>query len=146
MNTEKALQLLSSYLKDFNKSFIIHPAFINELMKLLKKELRGQEADFFKKMVTQLNNIITFKKSVYTVDSNEILMAGNDENGSAWELFSIHIQSNTYNVRFIVSFDNNSCPILLTVFYERAGKRKTNYTEPCRIAKIRKSELLKGRI
>lgn len=144
MNTKDAIQQLISYFKKYGDIFIIHPEFLKELSSLLKKELKGNEKKFFQKFVTQLDNIVNFKRQVYTVDGNEILKAGNDEHGNPFELYSIHISSNNYNIRFIISFTESSSPVFLTAFYERGGKRKTDYTIPKQIAKTRIRELMKG--
>lgn len=146
MNIQKALQLLEKYLNEFEHEFAIHPIFLEELFQLLNTDLKGQEDKFFKQMVTQLKNIMQLKELVNTADSNEILKhMGNDKNGYPWKLYSIHFErKNAYNIRFIISFDENHSPLLLVAFNERAGKKATDYTLPGQTAKQRKSELTKG--
>ena len=91
-----------------------------------------------------LKNIISLKRKVNIADSNELLKnTGTDNSGNAWELYSIHFErKNCYNIRFIISFNENSDPLLLTTFNERAGKKRTDYTIPIKNAKERKTELL----
>lgn len=143
MNTNEALKLLLKYLLPFQSDDImIHPDFLKDIKNLLKKELKGSEAKFFQQMVTQLDNIKQSGKNVHKIDGNEILSGvGNDANGQPWDLYSIHLSSDKYNIRFIVKFNEQSTPCLLYAFYERTGKRKTDYTVPKKISKERFLEL-----
>lgn len=128
MKTKDALQMLHDYLSEYN-DFKIHPLFLKELGKCLKKDLKGVEADFLEKMATQLSHIKNSKKMVYRINGNEILSGiGNDSQGQPLELYSIHMSSKTYNIRFLIKFDENATPYLLCAFYERAGKQITDYT------------------
>lgn len=88
MNTKDMLAELA----ELFSSFSFHPLFIQELRSLLKKDLKGKEARFFKILSTQLNNIKTFGRSIYTVDSNEIL------HGADGHYYSIHLQQSQFNV------------------------------------------------
>ena len=118
MNTNEAIQQLLNYLQDFK----VHPSFIKELSSLLKKELKGKEKKFFNILITQLKNIQEFKTMIYTVDSNEKLL-GYDGN-----FYSIHLQQSQFNVRFLVHITDGSIE-LLVAFYERGGKKATNYSQ-----------------
>lgn len=146
MNTKDALALLIRYLKKYSNNFILHPDIIGEFKQLLKKDLKGNEDAFFNQLITQLNHIMSYKKEVNQVSQNEILSnVGNDTNGDPYELYSIHIdRGSSINIRLIISFNKNETPLLLTVFNERGGKRRTDYTEPIKKAKKRKDELTKG--
>lgn len=142
MNKDEALRLLSEYLSSRQNDFVIHPEFIREIKGLLKKEIKGSEAKFFQQMITQLDNIKLSGKNVHKIDGNEILSGvGNDALGNPWSLYSIHLSSDRYNVRFIIKFDDQSVPFLLYAFYERTGKRKTDYTVPIKISKERFLEI-----
>lgn len=143
MNTNEALKLLIKYLSPLqNNDLIIHPDFLKDIKDLLKKDLKGSESEFFQQMVTQLDNIKQSGKNVHMIDGNEILRGvGNDAEGHPWNLYSIHLSSDKYNIRFIVKFDERSLPYLLHAFYERTGKRKTDYTVPKKISKERFLEL-----
>lgn len=128
MNTKDALQLLRKYLEDY-KDFIIHPLFLDELGRCLKKDLKDCEADFLNKMSIQLSHIKESKTFVNNINGNEILNGmGNDSHGIPLNIYSIHMSSKSYNMRFLVKFDENMTPYLLCAFYERSGKRKTDYT------------------
>ena len=142
MNKDEALRLLSEYLSLRQNDFVIHPEFIREIKGLLKKEIKGSEAKFFQQTITQLDNIKLSGKNVHKIDGNEILSCvGNDALGNPWSLYSIHLSSDRYNVRFIIKFDDQSVPFLLYAFYERTGKRKTDYTVPIKISKERFLEI-----
>lgn len=142
MNKDEALRLLSEYLSLRQNDFVIHPEFIREIKGLLKKEIKGSEAKFLQQTITQLDNIKLSGKNVHKIDGNEILSGvGNDALGNPWSLYSIHLSSDRYNVRFIIKFDDQSVPFLLYAFYERTGKRKTDYTVPIKISKERFLEI-----
>lgn len=118
MNTNDMLEELAKYLT----SFSIHPKFYTELVALLKKDLKGKEAQFFKIMITQLNNIQNFGSQIYKIDSNEKLQ------GADGHFYSIHLQKSQFNVRFIIYIDDKDAPYFLCAFNERAGKTRTNYS------------------
>ncbi len=118
MNTNDMLKQLASLLV----SFSVHPKFISELSSLLKKDLKGKEAEFFKILTTQLNNIKCFGSNIYMVDSNEKLQ------GADGHYFSIHLQKSQFNVRLIVYIDDTNIPYFLCAFNERSGKSRTNYS------------------
>lgn len=120
MNTKEALALLKeSLLGDFN----IHPRFLSELTSLLKKELKGKEKQFFKLFAVQLKNLCTFGIMAHTVDDNEKLK------GFDGHYYSIHLQQKQFNIRMLVHISDNNTISLLSVFYERTGKKSTDYTQ-----------------
>lgn len=43
-------------------------------------------------------------------------------------LFSMHLQGHNFNIRILYSFLSDQRPVLLLTFYERQGKRKTDYS------------------
>ena len=131
MNTKEALVELSKLLG----SFIIHPQFLVEMSGLLKKELKGKEASFFTTLTTQLNNLNNFGPMIYTVDSHEQLK------GADGRYYSIHLQKNQFNVRFIVHISDMSEISLLCAFYERSGKSSTNYSRYTSVMVQRFNEL-----
>ena len=47
MNILEALEILSGYLLKYDEKFIFHPEFIEDVRKLLRNELKGQEKKFF---------------------------------------------------------------------------------------------------
>ncbi len=119
MNTNEALSLLKTLLGDFD----IHPRFLSELRDLLKKDLKGKEEQFFKLLITQLNNIRTFGIMVHTIDENEQLK------GFDGHYYSIHLQQKQFNVRMLVHISTENKCSILCIFYERSGKKATGYAK-----------------
>ena len=119
MNTKEALQLLKSYLENF----AMHPLFLKELASLLKNELKGKESRFFKLLVTQLKNIQDFGIMVHTVDSNEKIQ------GLDGHYYSIHFTQSQFNIRFLIHISNDNAVYFLSAFYERGGKKATDYSQ-----------------
>ena len=131
MNTKDILNQLSALFSDY----VFHELFLSELYNLLTKELKGKEAKFFNILSSQLNNIRTFGRMVYTVDSNEIIK------GMDGHYYSIHLNNSQSNVRFLVYIFDDSTPWFLCAFYERSGKRKTDYSQYTPVLKRRFEEL-----
>lgn len=134
MNTKEILGMLTQLFS----GFVLHKEFLKEIRNLLSKELKGKENAFFKSLTTQLNNIKTFGRMVYRVDNNEILK------GADGHYYSIHIESKQFNIRLLIYIDDNGIPYFLCCFYERAGKRKTDYTAHTKVMKARLAQLLEG--
>ena len=43
-------------------------------------------------------------------------------------IYSMRLHAKGYNIRILYGFLSDEKPVLLLAFYERAGKRKTDYT------------------
>ena len=56
------------------------------------------------------------------------------------DLYSMHLESKNFNYRILFSFMENG-ETLLHLFYERQGKRHTDYSRHTPIAQIRLQEL-----
>lgn len=134
MHTKDVIAMLAQLFS----GFIFHKEFLNEMYSLLNKELKGKENSFFKSLTTQLNNIKSFGRMVYRVDNNEVLK------GADGHYYSIHIESKQFNVRQLIYIDDNGTPYFLCCFYERAGKRKTDYTVYTKVMRERLAQLLEG--
>jgi len=95
---------------------------------------------FHKEFITELVNIATsvsyHKHRIYTIDSHEHLKWKNTS------LYSLHMQSKNYNVRLLISFDDDKNPLFLSAFYERSGKKKTGYEAYTPTANARRNEML----
>lgn len=136
MNFQKALEELLKYLGKY-PTFEFHELFLKDISNLLKKELKGQEKDFFKQILTQFDNIKQFRKEIITVGDNELLSHVGDE----LTLYSIHIKKGSkFNVRLLMFFNGDN-PTFLCAFYEKGGKRQTGYDKFIKIAKKRYSGL-----
>lgn len=131
MNTKEALELLIKELQ----GFCLHERFIKELSALLKKELKGKESRFFKLLITQLKNIKDFGVMVHTVDNNEKIHGGDGH------FYSIHFQQAQFNIRFLVYIFDDGTAYFLSAFYERSGKRSSDYTNQIPVLEQRLREL-----
>lgn len=118
MKTKEILELMAKLFADLK----MHPLFLKEIRQLLSKELRGKESNFFKILSTQLHNIEVFGTMIHTVDSNEKL--------KNWDktFYSIHLQQQQFNIRLLIYITDDHMPLFLCAFYERSGKKKTDYT------------------
>lgn len=131
MNTKEALKELRKMLGEFPA----HPRFIDEVFSLLKKQLKGKESRFFNILVTQLKNIRDFGIMVHTIDSNEKIHGGDGH------FYSIHLKQSQFNIRFIVYIFDDGTAYLLTAFYERSGKKVSDYTNHIPVLAARLEEL-----
>lgn len=131
MNTEDMLKTLS----ELFSSFTFHRLFVKELSDLLKKDLKGKEARFFKILTTQLQNIRTFGRDINKVDNNEQLQNVDGH------YYSIHLQQSQFNVRMIVYIFSSGVPYFLCAFNERAGKRRTDYSAYTEVMQRRFKEM-----
>ncbi len=132
MNTRDAIHQLLIYLEDFQ----VHPRFIKELSALLKKELKGKEQKFFTLLITQLKNIQEFGSMIYMIDSNEKLFKNKEI------FYSIHLQQAQFNVRLLIHISDTNAQ-LFAAFYERSGKKSTDYTQYIEVLEHRLDELTK---
>lgn len=131
MNTKDALALCMGLLGEFR----VHDEFLEELYSLLKNELKGKEKPFFKLLMTQLKNITEFGVMVHTVDRNEKIRGKNGH------YYSIHFKQSQFNVRFLVYIFDDGKAYFLSAFYERGGKKATDYTSHTSILERRLKDL-----
>ena len=60
-----------------------------------------------------------------------------DASGQGKEIFAllikqfsfVKVQGKNFNLRFLMTFDDDANPVFLVAFYERSGKRKTDYSQ-----------------
>ncbi len=122
MNKKKALSLLLTGLGN-----ILHyPSFEMELLALIAGS--GKED----KVVTLLKARL-YALSVYGVGATVLKEFENLGDG----LFSMHLTGSDFNIRILYAFLPNRQPVLLSCFYEREGKKNTDYTGPIREASAR---------
>lgn len=134
MNTKEILETL----KNIFRGFTLHEQFLKELSSLMKKELRGKEREFFNCLTTQMSNIKNFGILVHNTDNNEKLK------GADGHYFSIHLSRSQFNVRFIVNIQDDGSPFFLCAFFEKSGKKITDYSSYTKIMKQRFLELTEG--
>ena len=125
MNYEECLVELSKLLH----SFQCHPRFLNELLALIAKT--GAEKSILSILLTRLRNLHSLGIGVTRVKEFEPLGNG---------VFSMHLSGKGYNIRILFMFFSDKTPALLHAFYERAGKKATDYTDKIRLARARFAE------
>lgn len=113
MNRESVLNYLIAYLSEIS----YHYRLVDELLSLISKS--GNEMQFFKLLVLRLRQLSMKGIEATLLTEFEPLQDG---------LYSMHMSGKGFNIRIIYSFLPNKQPVLLLAFYERGGKRHTDYT------------------
>lgn len=114
MRREDIINYLLSYLS----SFLYHTRFFSEMINLIAGS--GYEQAFFKIFVARLRALSIMGKDAIQLKEFELL--------KSCGIYSMHISSKGFNYRILYSFLPNGQPVLLLPFFERAGKKKTDYT------------------
>jgi hypothetical protein len=127
MNKEDALRGLRDILDDF----LVYNRLIPELVDIVAKS--GNEKAFFQCLINRLTFLSRYGiRAAGQHEEFEIIGDG---------LCSIHLDKKSFNIRILYSFMPDHRPVLLLGFYERAGKKKTDYTPYLEPAKQRFREL-----
>ena len=135
MNKKDALLRLAQSLEDYlQQGFLFHPHFMKEFKKLLS-DTKGNEKEVFALLIKQLNYVKVLKNQVYTADGNEIIKYLDRE------FYSLHLSGKNFNLRLLMTFDDENVPIFLAAFYERSGKRASDYTPWKRVLANRYAEM-----
>lgn len=135
MKKEEIIQMLQECLEEGNQNgFVFHKQFLQELGALLKNA-SGSEKEIFNLLVRQLGYVRDFNRRVNEVDSNEIIKH------TKRCYYSLHLQGGRFNIRLIISFMMDNTPVFLVAFYERSGKKKTNYSNYIEILDNRFKEI-----
>lgn len=126
--------------KDLQNAFeaydiIIHQDLLKDLAGLLNNA--GIKKEFLAKFKKNLSVLSEYSTKAHLLSSNQFERLKKDDN-----LFSMHIKGKTFNIRIIYSFLSDNT-ILLHGFYERSGKRSTDYFKAIDIAKQRLDEFEK---
>ncbi len=119
MNRDKFLVELYKYLSEV--------VFTQELSDSLEDIAvgSGYESDFFKLLFMRLRQLSVL--GVHAVNLEEFENIGSG-------IYSMHLASRKFNIRILYAFFPNGQPVLLLAFYERAGKKKTDYTNQIPLA------------
>lgn len=135
MNKREALELLMQYLQQYGESgkFLFHRKFVEELQNILLKNASGKEKQVFSILVKQFGFIKAMGTAVNEADSNEVLK----NTGTKRDFYSIHVQNKTVNVRMLMAFANQGNPIFLAAFYEKSGKKVSDYSQWIPVAEQR---------
>lgn len=136
MNKEKALELLKDCLVEYGNDFIFHCNFFVELKEIILKNAKGSEKEVFNLLIKQFSFVKTMGDRVDTADSNEKLKGIKADE----DYYSLHLQNKTVNIRLIMTFDGN-IPVFLVAFFEREGKRVTDYSRWERVMKERYNQI-----
>lgn len=127
MNRKSIVEMLMEALGHVD----VHGRMIQELIELIVGS--GYEKKFFTVFSAHLKSLSRYGVDVVRQKEFENIGGG---------LFSMHIAGNGFNIRILYSILPNGDPSLLLSFYERAGKRKTDYTPYILPAKERCKERL----
>lgn len=135
MNKKEVLALLIENLEKYTQSgFRFHERFLEEFRTLLKNA-SGNEKEIFALFIKQMNFVKILGKQVHNADGNEIIKHQESE------YYSLHLSSKNFNFRFLMTFVENN-PVFLCAFYEREGKRVSDYTKWKEVLKQRLNEVL----
>lgn len=126
MNKDDTLSYLVRYLC----GFLYHEGLIEELLKIIA--VSGAELQFFKLLLVRLRQLSSL--GIHAVKLREFEKIGSG-------LYSMHFAGTNFNIRILYAFMPDDRPVLLIPFYERAGKRKTDYTPYIEPALSRFAEL-----
>lgn len=123
MNKKEALTALAKNLEEYlQQGFLFHPSFMKEFKELLHNA-SGNEKEIFSLLIKQLNFVKILKNQVYTADGNEIIKYLEKE------YYSLHLLGKNFNLRLLMTFDEKGNPVFLAAFFERAGKKVSDYTQ-----------------
>ena len=127
MNKTKFSKEISE-LSELYGNVLMHPSIIPEIFDIVLGS--GYESEFLKQFAKQLKNVDTLGRQVVELNSFELLKGGSD-------IYSMHLKSKSYNIRILYSYLDNG-ELLLHCFYEKQGKRITEYERSIPIAIERK--------
>lgn len=116
MNKNAVIKLLESILGQFR----CHPALLAELAALVAKS--GFEAAFFSLLVARLHMLTAAGRDAIVYREFERLKHTDQE------LYSMHLAGSGFNIRVLYAFLPDNRPVMLTAFFERSGKRNSDYS------------------
>lgn len=105
------------YLRNYFASIDVSDELIPELLSLIAET--GVEASVFRILLQRLQLLLSLGVTATRHKEFEPIKNG---------LYSMHLAGKNFNIRILYSFLSNRNPVLLLAFYEREGKRKTDYT------------------
>lgn len=97
-----------------------HPKLISDILDIISNS--GNEAEFLSKFSTRLKFLNNYKEKAHLQRDKNF-----EKLKKCSDLYSMHVDCSKHNIRIIYSFLNNGT-VLLYGFYERAGKRVTDYS------------------
>ncbi len=126
MNFEAALYSLHGILT----GVLYHHLFPKELLDIVRES--GVEQKIFK--------LLAIRLSVLNATGVDVTRAKEYE-AIGQSLYSMHLTGKQFNIRILFAFLPNAQPVLLSAFYERGGKSKTDYSSYIEPALGRLSEM-----
>ena len=129
MNKQQALLMLTKLFSLYDGTLQIHESIIVEVMAILKNS--GVERKVFDLLATRLITLLKLREKA--CDAKEFEILGNG-------IYSMHIDSGNKNIRILYSFHGSDI-YLLHAFFERGGKKNTDYTGRIELAKRRLIEM-----
>lgn len=140
MNKRDALALLAKNLQEYlQQGFRFHPAFMEEFKELLHGA-SGHEKEVFLLLIKQMNFVRELRSQVYNADGNEIIKY------LERDYYSLHLSAKNFNLRLLMTFGESGDPIFLAAFFERAGKRASDYTQWKKVLADRYTEMVRGEV
>lgn len=115
MNKDAAIKELLKYIE----SVLYHDLFFSEFVQIIARS--GYERQIFKDLSKSLRILSIMGKQAIQAKDFEQLSYCED-------IYSMHLDSKNYNIRLLYGFLPNEQPVFLVAFFERANKRKTDYT------------------
>lgn len=137
MNKKKAFEELNRNLQKYlSIGFIFHGKFLEELKDLLKN-LAGNEKEIFALLIKQFTFIKELSDNVHKADSNEIIKY------QERNYYSLHLSAKNFNIRLLITFTEEKSPVFLVAFYERSGKKASDYSKWKKVLTNRYNEIMK---
>lgn len=125
MNKDGVIVCLEEYLGTFR----CHASLFSEIAGIVARS--GYERAFFVLLIAQLGILAAQGADAIRFPGFERLKH------SGGELYSMHLDGRDFNLRIVYSFLPDRAPVLLTAFFERGGKRTSDYTPYIPTAKER---------
>ena len=125
MNRDSILAYLGEYLGTFR----CHANLFGDIVDIIARS--GYERSFFALLIVQLRILAAQGQNAIQFPGFERLKHAEGE------LYSMHLDGRDFNLRILYSFLPDHTPVLLTTFFERAGKRTSDYTPYIPAAKER---------
>jgi hypothetical protein len=108
---------VTEFLKKYLAGILYHSLFFSEFVDLISG--KGIELSVFKLLTSRLISLRTLGVMVTNIKEFELIEKG---------LYSMHLKGSGFNIRVLFSFLPNGQPVLLLPFFERGGKKKTDYS------------------
>ena len=118
-----------AYLEEYLGTFRCHANLFGDIVDIIASS--GYERSFFALLIVQLRVLAAQGRNAILFPGFERLKHSNSE------LYSMHLDGRDFNLRILYSFLPDHTPVLLTAFFERDGKRTSDYTPYIPAAKER---------